>query len=261
MTFSDLAPGDAKSASLDLSRFQIERIRSVDHPDFGIAYGMLWDEFGAKGEMERRETLIGRFARQPSVHYEIWLVREAGQIAAVRDHTAIAFEGELFVHLSHNLVMPPFRRTGLAGWLRAFPIVTARACAQSNQLPSNVLITLVSEMEPVSSDPATHLRLLAYEKAGFKKVDPKHVHYHQPDFRDPVEIDETGGNRPLPFQLVLRQVNREGEENLPGARLRRIVEALYEIYRPQLRLQEMNHPALALDLYPAFEIALIPPTA
>src|SRR5262249_29001609 len=123
---SDLAPGDSKSAALDLSAFEVHRIRSIGDPWFEPAYAQLWAEFGAKAEMELRETLAARFRLAPAMAYEMVLVRKDGAFAAVRDHTAISTEEETVVHLSHNLVAPDFRRSGLAGWMRAFPVLSAR---------------------------------------------------------------------------------------------------------------------------------------
>src|ERR1043166_4518308 len=111
---SDLAPGDLRSAALDLSPFQFDRIRSFDDPLFEVAYAALWAEFGTKNEMERHETLALRFSLAPRLLYEMILVRRDGEFVAVRDHTAIlARDGaEAVVHLSHNLLAPSARRTG-----------------------------------------------------------------------------------------------------------------------------------------------------
>lgn len=262
LSIHDLAPGDGKAATLDLARFDVQRIDSADAAAFNEAYARLWDEFGARGEMERRETLVQRFRRRPEVFYEIALVREGSRFAAVRDHSAIVRDGEVFVHMSHLLVADEFRRTGLAGWMRALPIVTARECARAHGL-ADAPITLVAEMEyEHPSEPARGVRLRAYERAGFRKIDPQRVAFHQPDFRSAEEIDASGGARPLPFQLVIRQVGREGKTTISGARVRRIVSALNAIYAPQFRPQDMAHPALQLSGYPPAEaqIALIPPT-
>jgi hypothetical protein len=157
-TPADLAPGDAKSAGLDLLGFEVFHIRSHTDPRFDAAYQPLWAEFGLKNEMERRETLAARFALAPRMLYEMVLVQKEGRFAAVRDHTAIPAEDEVVVHLSHNLVAPEFRRTGLSGWMRAFPVATAR------DLRPGARITLVAEMEyDDGSDPGRTIRLRAYE--------------------------------------------------------------------------------------------------
>lgn len=257
-TAADLAPGDARSAELDLAAFAVHRIRSRDDAHFDAAYRPLWAEFGAKNEMERRETLAARFRLAPAMLYEMILVEKDGAFAAVRDHTAIPAEDQVVVHLSHNLVAPDWRRSGLAGWMRALPIATAREFRPGQP------ITLVAEMEyDDGTDPQRTVRLRAYEKGGFLKVDPARIRYHQPDFRPPMLIDTTGGPEPVPFQLLLRRVGRETDPAITGRELRRIVRALYRMYGAQFRPQDMAHPALDLSLYPADDevLALLPPTA
>ena len=260
---ADLAPGDAKSAGVDLSPFQIDRIRSVDDPLFEIGYAALWAEFGAKDEMELRETLDQRFRLAPRILSEMILVRRDGEFVAVRDHTAIVADGGAVVHLSHNLVAPTVRRSGLAGWLRAWPIQTARECLVANGVSAHAPVTMVAEMEhDGSDDPAQVIRLRAYERGGFRKIDPAVVTYHQPDFRAPEVIDATGGARPLAFQLVVRRVGREGEETISGREVRGLVRAVYAIYAPQFRPADLAHPLLSLDRLPSDDtvIALLPPT-
>ncbi len=267
LTFApeDLAPGDARSDSLDLSAFRFDRIRSVHHPLFELAYARLWAEFGARQEMERRETLQLRFECAPRMLYEMILVRRDGAFVAVRDHTAIMMgdQAGAVVHLSHLLVAAGARRTGLAGWLRALPIQTARECLFARGVSPRAPITLVAEMEyGEGGDPARAIRLAAYEKAGFKKIDPAVVPYHQPDFRAPEVIDATGGARPIPLQLIVRRVGRERETAITGRELRLLVESIYDIYRVQLRAQEMAHPGLQLDQYPPDDwlLSLVEPT-
>lgn len=262
-----LAPGDAKSASLDLSRFDVVRIRSAQHPLFEEAYGRLWREFGPKDEMEQREILDQRFHLAPRFYYEMVLVRAGGEFMAVRDHTATMTRDNMgvVVHLSHNLVAPQARRTGLAGWMRALPVTAAYECIAANPAPLMLFtpITLLAEMEyPQSDDPARAIRLQAYERAGFRKIAPQVIQYFQPDFRDPAVIDATGGPRPLPFQLLVRRVRREEEQVIKGAEVRQLVETLYDTYRPQFRSADMAHPSLSLDRYPSDDalISLIPPT-
>ncbi|MEQ1862498.1 MAG: hypothetical protein ABMA13_21475 [Chthoniobacteraceae bacterium] len=256
-TAADLAPGDSKSAELDLAAFDVHRIRSIDDPRFEAAYAPLWAEFGAKHEMERRETLAARFRLAPAMTFEMVLVEQGGEFAAVRDHTAIPAERETVVHLSHNLVAPAFRRSGLAGWMRAFPVALAR------ELRPGAPVTLAAEMEyDDGTDPDRAIRLRAYENAGFRKVDPARVHYHQPDFRTPSAIDASSP-QPVPFQLLLRRVGREDEAIVSGAEVRAVVRALYAMYGAQFRPQDMTHPALDLAPYPAPDsaLALLPPTA
>jgi hypothetical protein len=242
--------------------------------------------------MESRQALKRRFELAPRILYEMIYVRRKGEVipardharmipltgpgddfVAVRDHTVILDrEGRgAVVHLSHNLIAPAARRTGLAGWMRALPIATARECLAAhgdsnggkNGLPPGARITLVAEMEHHTPGRDDELaRLLAYEKAGFRKIDPARLAYHQPDFRSPAEIDAAGGPHPLPFQLILRRVGREHERVISGEEARRLARALYEIYGFHFRASDMAHPLLSLEGYPADDatIALVPPT-
>ena len=258
-----LAPGDGKSAALDPAQFAWSQIRSPDDPLFETAYAALWQEFGAAHEMETRDVLAARLREAGPLRCEILLVRSGVQIAALRDHTAIACDGTVVVHLSHLLVAPEWRRSGLAGWMRAAPILTARELAAAHGAPG-CEVTLVGEMEyDDGTDPRRALRLLAYERAGCLKIDPQAVRYNQPDFRPPEVIDASGGARPLPFQLIIRRVGREHERVITGREMRRIVRALYSMYGAQFRPQDMAHPALSLDHLPNdhAEIALVPPTS
>jgi hypothetical protein len=253
---SDLAPGDSKSAGLDLTAFEVHRIRSIEDPWFEPAYKELWAEFGAKAEMELRETLAARFRLVPAMAYEMVLVRQDGMFAAVRDHTVIPTEAETVVHLSHNLVSPAFRRSGLAGWMRAFPVLSAR------EFRPEAPVTLAAEMEhDDGTDPGRAIRLRAYERAGFMKVDPKSIAYHQPDFRSEEMIDASGGAVPIPFLLLLRRVGREGEKTVSGGEVRRVVQALYRMYGAQFRAKDMEHPALDVSKYPeeGAVVSLLPP--
>ena len=43
---ADLAPGDTRSAVVDLTPFRFDRIRSVGDPLFDFAYARLWEELG-----------------------------------------------------------------------------------------------------------------------------------------------------------------------------------------------------------------------
>jgi hypothetical protein len=265
VTTRDLAPGDLKSATLDLARFELACIRQADDPLFEPAYALLWAEFGPKDEMERRAVLDQRFGLGPRFLYEMALVRSGAEFVAVRDHTAALTpdSAHVIVHLSHNLVSPVARRTGLAGWMRALPIATARQCLADNAAPPGAPITLLAEMEyPQTDDPPRSIRLQAYERAGFRKIDPQSVHYFQPDFRPPATIDATGGPRPLAFQLLVRRVYREHERVIFGAEVRQLVATLYDIYRPQFRSSDLAHPSLSLDSYPSDNamIPLVPPT-
>lgn len=270
---SDLAPGDAKSLQRDWSDVELHRIESTENPRFDVAFGALWSEFGAIGEVEQASVLGLRMLWDPaqiidgcSMRYRMMLVTSGDKFAAVRDHTAIVLEGEpgAVVHLSHNLVAPDWRRSGLAGWLRALPITTARSVLSAQRRAADSPITLVGEMEhPDPSDQATLVRLTAYEKAGCKKVDPSRVGYLQPDFRAHHEIDLGGGPQPIPLCLIIRKVGREQEDYVTGAEVHRIARSLYKMYGRGFRARDMQAVHSSLEDYPPSDekIPLIPPTA
>ena len=270
---ADLAPGDLKSLDRDWSGMELQRIDSSDDPGFDAAFGALWAEFGANSEVEQPTVLSRRLSwhgRQVvdgcALRYRLMLLKWGGKLAAVRDHTAIVrqhTEG-VIVHLSHNLVAPEWRRTGLAGWLRALPIQTGRTCLAAQQRPADSPITLVGEMKFLDrNDPSTFGRLKAYEKAGYLMIDPRKVRYLQPDFRAPDEIDLGGGPKPLSLALIVRRVGREHEATISGAEALNIAEALYQMYGATFRQRDMVPLMASLQRYPDPNevIDLLPPTA
>jgi hypothetical protein len=256
-----LAPGDGKSAALSPAELAWQRIRAATDPGYREAYDALWAEFGAAHEMETEDVLAGRFALGPDMQYEMVLAQKDGALAAVRDHTAIWLEGEVVVHLSHLYVAESWRRSGLAGWMRAAPALVAREVAERHGAP-DAPVTLLAEMEyDDGTDPKRGIRLQAYERAGYLKIDPLVALYHQPDFRPPAQIDASGGPSPLPFQLVVRQVGREAELTVSAKRVERWVRALYAMYGASFRPEDMQHHDLRLDHYRVVDsVSLIPPT-
>ncbi len=270
-----LAPGDKKALQGDWSSLVLHEIAGTQDPYFDLAYRYLWDEFGSSHEIEQREVLARRFKwTLDEVHencrlkYQMLLFTVHGQFAAARDHTLIVPIDDpgrdVIVHLSHVLIHPLWRRTGLGGWTRALPLTFAQQhLASINQ--AHRRITLAAEMEPpVGGAGATSrmVRLSAYEKAGFLKPNPALVHYLQPDFRPIREIDASGGAQPLPFSLVLRRVGRERETSMLGRELRDIALALYAMYGAEFRSEDMGPCYASIKDYPQDEdiVQLLPPT-
>jgi len=269
---ADLAPGDAKSLERDWSGMALHRVESAEDSLFDEAFGTLWAEFGASGEVEQAEVLARRMLWNGhamingcALRYRMMLLKFEGKIAGVRDHTAIVRDDHpgAVVHLSHNFIMPEWRRSGLAGWLRALPILTARNCLAAQGRPTDSTITLVGEMEhPDPNDLASLVRLKAYEKAGYLKIDPRAINYLQPDFGAPEEIDDRGGPRPIPLSLIIRRVGREAETEITGREARDIAESLYRMYRAGFREKDMIPLFASLETYPPADtvISLLPPT-
>ncbi len=269
MVPSDLAPGDHKSQSRDWSNLTLQSVESAAHPAFAVAYQALWNEFGSAGEMERAATLARRLQRNPhspeagcTLTYCLQLLMEGDKLVAVRDHTVILREASVVIHLSHNLIEPEYRRTGLAGWLRALPLQSAKSVLKASGVSSDLPITLVAEMEPADDSPKRMARLIAYEKAGFRKIPSLQTPYRQPDFRSTEEIDASGGARTIPLSLVVRRVGQESEDSLKSKEVRNIVESLYLMYGADFRATDMATLFKNLATYPdpTETLALLSPT-
>lgn len=250
----DLAPGDRAKAARS-AELRVRRVVDAADPDFAAAYDRLFREFGPRGEMETRSVIADRLAWDPgqpapgaALAYELLVLRREGELAALRDHTAVVrlgaagrpAEGPVVVHLSHAFVDPAHRRTGLAAWLRALPLQAARRCAAASGLPAGGPTVLVAEMEPPDpAEPRRLVRLRSYERAGFQKLDPAAAPYAQPDFRPP-EVLAGATPTAVPLALVLRRVGREAETSMPAAEVAAVVEAIYSVYG-------VHVPAVALD--------------
>ena len=247
----DLAPGDQRLLPLDFSTLTFHRIRSTAHPKFNEGYEQLWKEFGAAHEMESRSVIESRLAWPEStamngrwLRYEMSVVTQGSRWVASRDHVAVVStdykSARAIVHMSHIVVHPEWRRRGVAAWLRAVPIQTARACLKLAGFSPDSPITLVAEMEhPDETHQARTIRLKAYEKAGFLKIDPQHIDYHQPDFRSAPEIDASGGTRPLPFALLVRRLGREQEATMLSEEVHHLIRSIYHMYELGFRAQDM----------------------
>lgn len=265
----DLAPGDRPVLAADWSDFTVDTVCSSEAPVFEEGYRRLWAEFGPKGEMETRDVIAERLAWDPrrsegdcALLYEMLVVRRRGEVVAVRDHTAILRReaGVVVVHLSHVLVEPALRGSGLAAWLRALPVATARRCA-ALAVGGDVAVTLVAEMERDDGvTPAVVRRLRSYAKAGFSLVDPARVDYHQPDFRSAAEIDASAC-APIRLSLVIRRVGREQERSVSGAEVAELVDALYRMFGLHQRADDMQATRLATGVLPAADddVALLVP--
>ncbi|HEY2772860.1 MAG TPA: hypothetical protein VGK20_02280 [Candidatus Binatia bacterium] len=250
----DLAPGERAMTVGAWSSLSLETIREGSGESFEEAWGRLWREFGERGEMESRQVLARRLARDPrrptaaglGLLYELFAVRAEGRLVAVRDHTAIvvprrsAAAGPLaVVHLSHIVIEEEWRGRGLAAPLRALPVDAARKALAAAGVPDTdaVPVTLVAEME-TGDDREAARRRLSYLRAGFRMVDPR-VGYLQPDFRAEDAIRQAGP-RPVPLALVIRRIGREQEESIDGAELHGLVDAVHAMFAVDVCEQAMR---------------------
>lgn len=236
-------------------RYELESIEHPDHPDFARAYKILWDNFGAHGEMEpesaiRRFLLDDAFEPLPSgtfIRYFILIAKDRdGNLRGVRDGSVIynpTWAPDMCViYLSHIFMLPEARGTVLTYWLRIAPVELAVEYLQQLQqrgivklpLPDSpgkyfgVQLNLAAEMDYFSPDDRLSLqRILFYGRGGFDVIDPRHFPYQQPDFSPPEVIEELG-NRPVPFMLLLRRMGRERQARLPIEEARTIMRLMYD---------------------------------
>jgi GNAT superfamily N-acetyltransferase len=262
LTGADLAPGDQKSLTFDSTAVDFHLISDPADPWCDTGYDVLWREFGPRHEMEQKSVIHRRLQWNPaqvargfSFMYRMVVATSGGRPAAVRDHTVILCHDTphplALVHLSHVWIDPAWRRSGLAGWMRALPVQTARTALDIAGLPQGSPIVLVAEMErhhPGNEE--QWIRLQAYEKAGFRRADCSRIDYHQPDFRPPEEIDRSGGAHLIPLALMLRRVGREDETSISSGEILRIVFALYHMYGLEIRPQDMRVAYETLKNYP-----------
>jgi GNAT superfamily N-acetyltransferase len=217
---ADLEPSDAK-AHTALRRYRLCRVTAAAGSDFEEGYGALWHEFGPRGELERRAVVQRWLAVQGGVlagglcwQYGLLVARDHnGALAGVRDcHVTVDVDRrECVVYLAHILVLPEFRRGGLATLLRAAPLSLARRALAAAGLDARQAdVLLAAEMEPADPSAAdTLVRLIVHGRVGFRAVAPAVLPYCQPDFRD---LEALGAPaHPLPLLAVVRWVGHMTE--------------------------------------------------
>ncbi|WP_437599745.1 hypothetical protein WMF28_43705 [Sorangium sp. So ce590] len=232
----DVCPGEGpEKVARALAQFSVDEVQGDAAFDEG--YRALDAVFGPKGELERREVLSAWFAGQKTdpaapivATYHMLIARGVedgdGRLAGVRDCyvTLDRAARRCVVLLSHALVLPAFRRTGLAALLRAAPVALARRAIAEAGLGGSpgggeggVEVMLAAEMEAVDPDDRdTVVRLIAYGRAGFAIIPPAVLPYAQPDFRDIAALGVSPV--PLPLLAVVRQVGEEERDDIPRAR-------------------------------------------
>jgi 4-aminobutyrate aminotransferase/(S)-3-amino-2-methylpropionate transaminase len=252
------------------ARFTLRRARG--EREFAEGFGLLHAEFGSIGEIEREETLRAWFgagslspADAPiSANYHMILARDGdGRMAGVRDCfvTVDRAGRRVVVLLSHILVIPRARRTGLAALLRTAPAILARQTLHDACGGDDGELMLAAEMEfPEGADRASVVRILAYGQAGFRAVPPAALPYAQPDFRD---LDALSAEPvPLPFLAVVRPIGEETRPSLPRARVAAIIEHLQAVHRCHCRPEELvpirKNALDALAAWPGDDVPLLP---
>jgi hypothetical protein len=254
-------------------KYEVESIEHPDHPDFERAYRVLWNGFGATGEMEpesviRQMLLADQTVPLPSGTYARFFLlvardRVSGAIRGVRDGRVLvnpAYAPDLcLVYLSHIFMLPEARGTVLTYWLRIAPLDLAVSFLHTLHLRGKLAlpapdapgkyfgmrVDLAAEMEYFSPEDKLSLqRILFYGRGGFDAIDPRHFPYRQPDFRDKALIGETG-DHPVPFMLLLRRVGREREARLPIDEAGAVMRLLYDDFA---EFCEPKHLASSLDV-------------
>ena len=254
-------------------KYALEAIEHPDHPDFERAYEMLWEAFGAAGEMESKEAIRAMLLEDPTLpmpdggfaRYFLIVARDraTGAIRGVRDGRVWVnqhYDPSLcLVYLAHIFMAPEARGTVLTYWLRIAPMDLAIAYLHLLHqrgriaLPQpdaaakhfGMQIDLAAEVEYFSpGDELSLRRLLFYGRGGFDAIDPRHFPYRQPDFRPAEEIAATG-DRPHPFVLLLRRMGREREARLPLSEARAVMRLLYDDFET---FCEPSHLATSLDV-------------
>lgn len=243
-----------------------------DEGSFHRGYTLLHDEFGPEGEIERRETLLawhrGEIAPPGPIRpaYHMVLVYDGtGALAGVRDcFTAVDLdEGLVVVLLSHALVLPAWRRSGVATALRTVPVALAREAWRSAggdpALPPRIL--LFAEMEMASpADRQAVTRFLSYGRAGFRALPPAALPYAQPDFSDPTAL--RGDPRPLPFVCLVRTPGADDRESLARPEvvaMVRHIQAIHAGHSPPEHLAPIrDHALTTLSRWPGDTIPLLP---
>ncbi len=197
----DLSDADRDKALAAASRLRVAEIRDADSPDFRAAYDLLDGFFGPLGELEDREVLA-RFVRERVIDfgggaegsYHLVGAWDGDELVGVRDcYVDVDLRaGASLVALSHSLIVPEWRRSGLAAVFRALPMTLARV-AHRERYRRSFPTMVAAEMEPVTHDvPESTVRLVAYGKSGFSVLDPQRFRYSQPDFRAAADAAHTG---------------------------------------------------------------------
>ncbi|HND29574.1 MAG TPA: hypothetical protein PKY30_08160 [Myxococcota bacterium] len=231
----DFSPPE-RQRGLDAMRSYTGHLIEGPGPEFDQAYAALWEEFGEKGELENRAVLLDdlkgpRPRNGGVVRYHLMTFHEGERLVGIRDVFSVCFPDRKFCYvlLSHSLVLPAWRRSGVATLIRAAPAAAARRALQEEGAALDCDRLLMAEMDPIDphSDP-TVIRVLAYGKAGFRMIAPDWLPYVQPDFSD--WKVQNRAPRPIPMVPVLRWVGHEEAEALPAQMIRGLLDGIDAIH-------------------------------
>lgn len=243
-----------------------------DDPDFETGFTILDEYFGSRGEMESREVISRRFDWHPakvsqgfSLDYQLAVIRDAeneiaavGDYSVILDHAAIEQGAAAVVHLSHIWVNPKKPGRGIVKHLmHTLTTQAAKQALLAAGFSESCAITLAAEMEPYEAGNEERIRRLkVFLHCGLVMVDPASIAYYQPDFRQPQDIDQSGGAQPLLLTMMLRRVGRETQTNTSAGEIRHIVNCLYHMYAQGIRAQDMQSAYATLQHYPAQDVAV-----
>lgn len=266
----DVAVLDLEKAATAAERFRLEIVEDPDSPAFDQAYRLLDEFFGARGELEERGALAG-FTRARAIpygptaegHYRLIVAWDGDVLAGVRDCWVDIdwAEGVCLTALSHALIAPPYRRTGLGAMFRAFPVTLARQISAERFGPDrDVPILIAAEMEPADPENLdTLVRLVAYGRSGFRVMDPHRVPYSQPDFRDLAAMG--AAHTALPLLPVVRWVDHREATSLPtalAAAFPRLFHMTHYLYLPFEQVNPSERHALDTLARSSDEVPLLP---
>lgn len=244
LDLDDVAPLDREKAAAAVASVRFDLVTDPDGPAFDAAYRLMDTFFGPRGELEDRAALADFVRRRvldfgPGLEgvYHLVVAWDRDRLVGVRDcyvdidHT----HGVCVVALSHSLVVPEARRTGVAAVLRALPVTLARRVL-AERVGRPVPTLIAAEMEPVDPDaPDTIVRLVAYGRSGFSVLDPTRLRYSQPDFR---ELGPEAAHVAIPLVPVVRPIGVP-EGPLPAglaAAYPRMFHACHRLYLPAARV-------------------------
>jgi hypothetical protein len=230
---------------------RFEEITDPASAAFDQAYRFLDAFFGAKGELEDRDALAGLmrerwidYGNRCEGTYHVIAAWHGDTLVGVRDcYVDIDLDAELcLVALSHSLVAPAWRRSGLAAWFRAVPGALSRQVLQARfGRPWPTLVG--AEMEPVDpADESSIVRLLSYGRAGFRALDPQRFRYSQPDFRCLPGTSHTG----IAMVGVVRPIGLPDDALPPEvcAIYPRLFHACHRMYLPAAQVDPSESHAL-----------------